>query len=354
MTEPIAVLELLARGGAVSVLLALALSLARDWRSPAHATGSLFCLGAAGHTITQSPVITTAIGPAAIAAWFFSATAGGLFWAFTLVLFRDRRRLSPILFAPAGLLLAVSLLAAFSPHPWARGFLLAQNFINAALMLHVLVAVWRGFRNDLVERRRRLRGPVIAAVALYALAVSWVQSGELFSGPATQLSALASGLIVVMSIAGAVVFQRTDDRLFGAAAGENGAAGVSVRDRATLDRLRELLDRDEVWRQEAISIGALAALVGAPEHRLRKIINEGLGYRNFAAFLNAHRIAAAKAALADPAQARTSVSSIAFDVGFSSLAPFNRAFREQTGQTPSQWRQATLAASSKMNSPRRN
>ena len=44
-------------------------------------------------------------------------------------------------------------------------------------------------------------------------------------------------------------------------------------------RLIEVLERDEVWRREALGIGELAGIVGAPEHRLRKLINEGLGYR---------------------------------------------------------------------------
>jgi AraC-like DNA-binding protein len=65
-----------------------------------------------------------------------------------------------------------------------------------------------------------------------------------------------------------------------------------------------------------------------------------LGYRNFAAFLNERRIAAAKVALADPERTRVAISTIAFEVGFSSLAPFNRAFRDITGKTPTDWRRA--------------
>ena len=93
--------------------------------------------------------------------------------------------------------------------------------------------------------------------------------------------------------------------------------------------------------------GVLPAAVmrGAPsldaeQTSLRRLINEGLGYRNFAAFLNERRIAAAKAALVDPARSRVAVSTVAFEVGFSSLAPFNRAFREVVGQTPTDWRRA--------------
>lgn len=83
-----------------------------------------------------------------------------------------------------------------------------------------------------------------------------------------------------------------------------------------------------------LTLGVLARRVEIPEHRLRRLINRGLGYRNFAAFLNDHRIAEAKRRLADPDSMREQVSSIAFGLGYSSLAPFNRAFRDLTGLTP--------------------
>ena len=86
--------------------------------------------------------------------------------------------------------------------------------------------------------------------------------------------------------------------------------------------------------------------------RLRRLINGGLGHRNFADFVGAHRIAAARAALADPANARASISALAFDLGYASLGPFNRAFKDATGQTPSEWRQAALAASPISENPR--
>ncbi len=114
-------------------------------------------------------------------------------------------------------------------------------------------------------------------------------------------------------------------------------------DRLVLARLDKAMTDNEVWRGEDLSIGALAALVGAPEHRLRKLINGVLGHRNFADYVNSHRIAAAKLALADPEQALKSVSAIAFDLGFASLGPFNRAFRAETGSTPTAWRQETCA-----------
>ena len=50
-----------------------------------------------------------------------------------------------------------------------------------------------------------------------------------------------------------------------------------------------------------------------------------------------------KAALADPAQREVPIITIALDAGFGSLGPFNRAFKDATGQTPTEWRLAALS-----------
>ena len=90
-------------------------------------------------------------------------------------------------------------------------------------------------------------------------------------------------------------------------------------------------------------IGTLATKLAIPEYRLRRLINQRLGYRNFNVFLNNHRIEEAKAALADPSQAEVPVITIAMDAGFQSLGPFNRAFKATTGVTPTEYRRLNAA-----------
>ena len=102
------------------------------------------------------------------------------------------------------------------------------------------------------------------------------------------------------------------------------------------------MDNDETYTEMGLTIRNLAERLKTPEHRLRLMINKGLGHRNFSAFLNTFRIKAAKAALSDPENARLPVITIAMDVGFASLSPFNRAFKAAEGLTPTEYRQATL------------
>ena len=113
-------------------------------------------------------------------------------------------------------------------------------------------------------------------------------------------------------------------------------------DPAALSRLTRAMDQQQLFRREGLTIGQLAAELGLPEYRLRRVINQQLGHRNFNAFLNGHRIARARAALADPGQATTPVLAIAMDVGFQSLGPFNRAFKAATGLTPTEFRRQAL------------
>ena len=87
-----------------------------------------------------------------------------------------------------------------------------------------------------------------------------------------------------------------------------------------------------------MTIAKLAAQLGEPEYRLRRLINGQLGHRNFAAFLNGYRLDEVRAALSDPDQRQVPILTIALDAGFGSLGPFNRAFREVAGMTPTEYR----------------
>ena len=105
---------------------------------------------------------------------------------------------------------------------------------------------------------------------------------------------------------------------------------------------------ERAYRREGLTIGSLAASMGLPEYRLRQIINEGLGHRNFNAFLNRYRIdevkaALGEAALGDSSQKDVPVVTIAMDAGFQSLGPFNRAFKVDTGLTSTEFRRLALA-----------
>jgi AraC-like DNA-binding protein len=118
----------------------------------------------------------------------------------------------------------------------------------------------------------------------------------------------------------------------------------SAADQRLVDALMRLMADERIYRHDNITIGTLATKLAVPEYRLRRLINQRLGYRNFNVFLNNHRIEEAKAALADPSQAEVPVITIAMDAGFQSLGPFNRAFKATTGVTPTEYRRLNATA----------
>jgi AraC-like DNA-binding protein len=111
-----------------------------------------------------------------------------------------------------------------------------------------------------------------------------------------------------------------------------------------LNRLEQLMTKECIFREERLTIGALASRLAVPEERLRRAINESLGYRNFNAFINHYRLEDAKKALSDPSQHGVPVVTIAMDAGFQSLGPFNRAFKADTGMTPTEYRRMARSA----------
>ena len=68
------------------------------------------------------------------------------------------------------------------------------------------------------------------------------------------------------------------------------------------------------------------------------MINGSMGYRNFNQFLNHFRIQEASRRLVDRDTRRLPVLTIAIDVGYASLAPFNKAFKNIHGITPTEYR----------------
>jgi AraC-like DNA-binding protein len=95
------------------------------------------------------------------------------------------------------------------------------------------------------------------------------------------------------------------------------------------------------WRDEELTLAALARHLGTSPRTLSRALNEGLG-QSFNEFVNRMRVDAVAAELRDPAR-RRDLLAVALDAGFSSKASFNRAFRAYTGTTPSEFRRRAEA-----------
>lgn len=340
-------LEAVIRGVAIGGFAAAGLALAATPRpNPTRWLGATFFVCAIAHVICGWRPELERFDPV----WAASVVGTGLFWMFALDLLEDTPH-PPAwrLVAPIGAFL-FWLAAQIAPPAWCPPIWGVYLGLQILLVGHLLVVAWRGWRGDLVPQRRRLRPLLAASACGYVLVVAAKDMGWLPFLPTGTMGVIQASALAILALGTTLALLRAEPQLLEAQADASAAPApepssmdLGPADRLVLARLDKAMTDNEVWRGEDLSIGALAALVGAPEHRLRKLINGVLGHRNFADYVNSHRIAAAKLALADPEQALKSVSAIAFDLGFASLGPFNRAFRAETGSTPTAWRQETCA-----------
>ncbi|MGB4246081.1 MAG: helix-turn-helix domain-containing protein, partial [Pseudohongiellaceae bacterium] len=111
-------------------------------------------------------------------------------------------------------------------------------------------------------------------------------------------------------------------------------------------RFNKVFREDKVYREHGLTIANLATKVDLPEYRLRALINKHLGYRNFNALLHEYRIEDASQMLADRTQRHLPVLTIALTVGYQSITPFNNAFRQMKGVTPTEFRKRALQENS--------
>lgn len=220
------------------------------------------------------------------------------------------------------------------------------DLVTLALVGHLFWKAVSGYREDLVSERRQIRILIVFAIALAMLIAIFGENALQANGIGYYTLMLIAA--VTLPIAIALIFWVTrfhpEIMLFQPIrASAPIASSVDPRDAAAHGRLVDIMETDKAYTEHGLTIGSLASKVGIPEHQLRALINRAMGYRNFAAFLNRYRVDAAKTVLADPEQARLPVLTIAMDAGFGSLAPFNRAFRELEGQTPTAFRAEALS-----------
>jgi AraC-like DNA-binding protein len=343
MTD-LAQIELAVRGLAVGAFAATGVSLAASRKmTPVRWLGVLLMACAISHVI-DSHFFYAERRHFSVLTWALSAWAAAVFWLFCSVLFEDEPKIPTWRFIiPAFVIVQWAAGAFLPPSPARAAVWWSFSAFSVAVHCHILLMAWRGWRIDLVERRRHLRAPIAAAATGYMFVQTLCDFGF---GRGPVLPSLAQALaLAALGIGSALALLRAEPVLVSAATAESSkpkpleTLALTPADRLILARLDKAMDESEVWRGEDLSIGGLAALVGAPEHRLRKLINGTLGHRNFADYINGRRIEAAKIALADPELALKSVSTIAYELGFGSLGPFNRAFRAAVGVTPTAWRQ---------------
>lgn len=353
--------DLMGRGASTAMLFVWSWILIRDHRRDLPARlAVLMCMAIACYLLVTAR-LTDKPTPISVMLAVGSQASPGLFWLFARAWFNDERRVSRagvflvLLSVINALIMQLAFLnqgsfAATDPVTDVTGVLFRLAMVSFAAA--AFWEIWRSREGDLVEQRRKIRPRLVAAIGTCVVVIAAAEVAA-HNGFAEQYG--YSGHALVRIVASPIVFvtfafcvamlgmRQTD--LFGAANGEAKLSLPAAANDPLGDKLLQYMARELPHRDESMSIAKLASHLGEQEYRLRRTINGALGHRNFASFLNGFRLAEVKAALTDPAQKEVPIITIALDAGFGSLGPFNRAFREAEGMTPSEYRAAQLADS---------
>lgn len=332
---------------ATALLLTAAVLLRTSPRSAVARWFLPFALGMSGFLAVNTPY--AAAEPAG-ALWsvasFLSRMAAVFLWIFSLVLFDGRVRMPRLSVAVvvAWLALVVVSKGYFAPPPASVDLSAIQIALGTALVVHAGWRVMHDLRDDLIEARRRAR-PVFALGLLGLLAVDF--AADLLHGygwrPASFLL-VQNGFIATLALGLALWLLRADPWL--PVARPASPVPASTRrppdpDDALLERLQAVMVEERSYLDPDLTIARFAARVGVAEPALRRVINHRLGHGHFRTYLNGYRVEEAKRRLLDPTLAGDKILAVALDSGFSSLASFNRVFRQFAGCSPSEFRAAS-------------
>jgi AraC-like DNA-binding protein len=341
-------------GVAFGVVLMLAVAARGGWRQRADLLAVVGCVCA--YLVCAAPSRPCCASPGTLPVALGAVGFPFAFWRLARVALADDRRIAPWAWAALALLLGSGIVAAVdylgTPAPWRVAAGAVNKVVAFGLLASALVAAWRSRDGDLVEPRRELRGRLVAFLGAYGLAILVVEVFLLGQPAPLWLETANAAVIDVMLLAVLLhlvgVRAQSMDALFAPApqpsAAESPPPPQRAADEPLLDRLRALMDEGKAYRDPELSVRGLAQRLAVPEHVLRRLINERLGHRNFAAFVNEYRLREVSERLADRAVDRRPILTLALESGFGSIGPFNRAFRERYGVTPTQFRAAHAAS----------
>lgn len=288
----------------------------------------------------------------------FMNMASGFWMILAYSLFQDRKRTPPWMIAVFAVQVLLSAINAFGyvgrdssvlqseAYPAIVNFAFGPLPIAMESAFALLALYWavRGWHVDLDASRRFLRALFLIGVGGLSFGIS-VTELYLLGSPYVSRAAFDNLITLIMAVgyvAVALAVLRFDDRVLERLVHRASPLPDPEADPAVdrqLGALRRALEEEKIYLTPGLSIGDLARHVAMPEYRLRALINKKLGYRNFNTLLHEYRLRDACERLTDPSTAHLPILTIALDVGYQSITPFNQAFRDSMGCTPSVYRQ---------------
>jgi len=281
----------------------------------------------------------------------------GLFMIYCFLIFQEEQKFPytlGIAFAAQIFLSALLPLSGLFSDPFLPvGSWIYISYSQAILQLiFVILAIYwtlKGWSADLVADRRILRWFIIGVQGALIFTVIFVEN-FLVDGGSTE-NATAQSFIVyaiaLLTLGMLLVALRFDFVSLGYVIRKVAELSIEPEKEGTaifdIDSFNKAFKEQLLYREAGLTISMLAKSLNIPEYRLRAFIHQQLGFRNFNAMLHQYRIEDSGNVLSDNENQNIRILTIALSVGYQSITPFNKAFREIKGVTPSEYRKRMTA-----------
>ena len=329
--------------GLLLLLAALTVMHFPKWRSAPYLV--LTCISLSAVFIGYSPKVFRPSGNLFFVVRLLDVPHLVFVWLFALSLFNSNFTLRPFHIL-IGILYCLPIIwVRFEEFGWGfeKSFSLGPviSLLSIALIMHLCGATLKGRKDDLLNKRRASRIYFISIIAfvtalsaisepLIPITSEWRQTSKVLA----IWPAIIWGFIWMMSFNQKAVTFADDIKE---------KSSLSERDKPLRDKLVYEMKEGLAFKDPSLSIVTLAAKIGVTQHRLRSLINQNLGYKNFSEFVNAYRIEEVKSVLTDRKKGHIPILTIALDSGFNSLSSFNRAFKNSERITPTEYRNQNRA-----------
>jgi len=226
-----------------------------------------------------------------------------------------------------------------------------NHAIEALVLVHILYLVLKDINDDLIDKRRKIRMFIVLLITFYgSILVMFELTNSAFVH--TSLFSLVNSALIFV---GTNIFYVV---LFNQYKSQKNIKNNDIEEpteaqskqvktpnifQADLKKLGQFIEAKK-FTETNLTIKQLSINLTIPEHQLRELINQQLGFKNFSSFLNSHRIPAACVQFQDLNNIRKPILSIALELGYGSIGPFNRAFKDIMGKTPTEYRKHCISS----------
>ncbi len=219
------------------------------------------------------------------------------------------------------------------------------TLVSSTLLLLATIEPLKGLKWDGPKPERRFRiGFAASYASLLGISVIWVNGAPAGSlAGHWDVTITSACTLLAMAGMGFAVWYRARHPLAATSAVKRRVRPADTDDMA--ERLRRLIVDEAIFTRQNLKVADVARRLGEPEYRVTQCVTGTLGFRNFNQMANHYRIEDAKRLLADLGSDRLPILTIAYDCGFNSTGPFNRAFKAATGLTPKQFRRKGMSSS---------